>query len=664
MIHHDIDGISNLKDAFLRNHARYRLVLGDEEGYMPPTERSRKAGMGEIIDPEYAVALPPGSQLGIAELADAYRSTGDAGYAEQAKARYLVWIAASRTDDPEQRHQQLDHSVHSLYGWLGTLHLLLPSPVFDAETTAAIIDTARDQLDYIATHLWSEVYWINLRNTYATALLCNGLRLAFLPEAPRWLALAAHTMSDASHRQMHADGSHQEATPGYAWCTGGDLLNAFRKARLLPEMGMNMDPAQLAGLFDYLAAATTPTGWITSLHDGDYHDPTAVAGHGVSNIIEERTAFRASLALPEAPLPTAHVFPDAGQAFLRSGWDTDALYCTFDATRFGGYHQHPSRNSMQLQAFGRMLLVDPGRFSYVNRPWNLYGASTRAHSTMNVNGWNQQTRSIPSLRHRSAPGYELLEGLYAGGYWERAATVEWEWAEESARGLYAEHHRLLLWLRDRAVVVIDDLFCPCQGGMQPTVESVWQLAPGTVRLDAAGRRACTTFDDANLLLLFPLQPPGTTLSVHAGETEPLRGWVPKVHDTEFIPAPQLVQRTEAHTAAHADLVTVLIPYRGTEPPQLEATVLADPETTTTDFFHRGHGHVQLRWADGSTDDLWWRRRLEIALDEQNGFLTDGSLVHLQHDAAGHLAQGLVVDGTFIAPYAPEKRRQAGTFRIG
>ena len=658
-----------LKNAFLQNRERYLSVSGDDLGFVPPTELSRKAGLGEIPNPftgtnadRFAPYLAPSTQTTVPRLAAAYRDSGDEAHAEKAKSLYLGWIARHSALKPEQKLNNIDEVVHGLYGWLGTLHLLLASPAFDDETVESIINTARDQLAFLHDHVWAEHNWINLRNSYAASLLCNGLSLAFLPEAAQWIARGAHVMSDACHRQINPDGSHREATPHYHFCTAGDLLGAFRVARALPELKMNMCPEKMASLFDYLVAATHPSGWISSMHDGDYGASSGLRGNGVADILEERAAFRQSLDLPEAHLPTTHVFPDAGQAFLRDDWTSESTYLTFDATRFGGYHQHPSCNAIQLDAFGRRLLVDPGRLSYQARPWNVYGWSTRAHSTMNVNGWNQ-ARGTPRLRHRSAPGYDLVEGLYSGGYWEHESRVDWDWENESAESIFGEHHRLLLWIRDRCVVVIDNMLCANQGGQSPSLECVWQLGEGPVTLAAEQGQACTGHPDANLLMLFPLQPDDTTLTVHEGETDPHRGWVPHKFDEEYTPAPQVVQSSPTFAPnGHVDLAAVLIPYPGTEPPQVEAIALADPEKTTSDFFHPGYGRVQLRWADGSTDDIWWKRRLATALDEQEGFMTDGSLVHLQKNADGELEKGLVVDGTFIAPYAAERRRHAETFR--
>jgi hypothetical protein len=261
---------------------------------------------------------------------------------------------------------------------------------------------------------------------------------------------------------------------------------------------MNVSAEGVASLFDYLAAATRPTGWITSLNDSSCGDFVKTRGNGISDVLKERAEFRKSLGLEERSLPTVQVFPWAGQAFLRESWENDATYITFDATTCRSYHWHPSRNAIQLQAYGRLFIADPGAFSYTDPLWGGYGLSTRAHSTLNLNGWNQ-CEGRADIRYRGAPGYDVVEGSYEGGYWSGGAG----WASDHGQGIHATHHRTLVWIRGRCIVVLDQLHHPAEPSSKPALESVWQLAQGPVELQPEKSRAFTRHEDANLLMLFP-----------------------------------------------------------------------------------------------------------------------------------------------------------------
>lgn len=656
----------SLRRQFLDNRARLIEQGFDEEGSC--VEEGRKRNFGSRL-PDWTAACreaadraagapqpdcaAPESTYVLKELAAALAATGEERYAVTARSFCRAWVPAHPPDSfrPGSGSCGL---AHALYPWLATLHVFLTSDLFDEALVEAIIGSARDQLNHIAAYPYPAR---NLRITTASSLLLNGLRLAFLPEGPGWVAKGAHLMGDACMRQILPDGSHWEAVPHYTYCTMGDILSADHAARLLPEVRWDVPAERVAGLFDYLAAATRPTGWIAGMHDGPCEPTDRAKGRGVIDTLEDRAAHRRLWALPARDLPTEQVFPDAGQVFLRDSWRSDATWISFDVAPCRSYHWHPCRNSVQLEAHGRLLLADPGRFSYADPVWGGYAMSTPAHSTLNLNGWNQ-CEAPAQLRHRHVAGYDVVEGYYAGGYWEGNLR-----GNDHGRGVYAEHHRTLLWVRGRCVVVIDNLFNASPAEAKPTLESVWQLSEGPVRVDGAAGTAVTGHGDANLLMLFALRPERSALFVREGEVEPPRGWVVRQFEEEYAPAPQICLTAEGHDPWHTDLATVLVPFAGAQAPQVEVTGALDPGASA-DIARPCPGMLSLRWGDGSTDHIWWTRRLESALDEQSGFTTDAALVHLQRDASGRLTGGVAVDGTFVDPYAPRHRGESATFGIG
>ena len=675
----DEKNMPDLRETLLRNRERLARLLEKES--IPYTEESRRRNFGEFVQPLTELTRQAADQAveaylrecsnesargrnretpkspaagSLIVLASAFQETGEEKYAELARSCYADWMRARPGADSAKGAEGADRIAHGLPVLLGQLHVFLKSEHFDDEFIEQFIRCSLEDLNYLAANIYPAR---NLRFSYACGLLRAALLLEFLPEAKPLLELAARVLEDACHRQIMPDGSHLEATPHYQFCAMGDILTALRWARLKPELGMRISPELVASLYDYLVAATRPTGWVASIGDGPYEDPAAASGNGIADVLKEQAEFRRSLGLEERPLPTVQVFPHAGQAFLRDGWDAQATYITFDATACRSYHWHASRNAIQLQAYGRLFIVDPGRFSYMDPIWGGYGRSTRAHSTLNLNGWNQ-AESTAQLRHRAAPAYDVVEGYYDGGYWRGMPG----WDSDHGEGIYAQHHRTLLWIRGRCIVVIDHLLHPTEPGKKPRLESVWQLAEGPVRIEAENGRARTEYPDANLLMLFPLMPEGAKVTLCSGEKDPLRGWAPKSFNVEYVPAPQVCLRVDDFNGWHADLATVLVPYRGVEPPQVEVTSATDPGKSG-DFYHPSCGMLALRWGDGSSDEVWWMREMAVALNERDGFRTDGSLVHLHKSSDCKLLKGLVVDGTRIEPYAPIARSRPETFTI-
>ena len=576
-------------------------------------------------------------------LAAAWQQTARQQYAEAARDYIADWIRAhpARHDWALATYDNtLNLSIRMLH-WFTVLPALVDSAAFDDETVDGMLESAQVQLDYLSEHLASRMNW---RIAHADSLLTSGLWLDGLPGAARWQKLGVDVLNDAFHRQVLPDGAHMERNPSYhGWMTRV-FQKYWRIARAMPELALAMQTEPIARMHDYAVGTTRPNGALNAMHDCRGRR----TGMQPNQALEDRAAFRREAGLPDELPPTSQFFAQAGQALLRDGWGEDATYVTFDATPWGLAHCHFSRNAVQLHAGGRSLVVDPGSLTYeASDPFCAYGKSTRAHSTVNLNGWNQ-SEADPETRFDSVPGYDLVASRYEGGYWQNSFT--WRFAPDHGRGLFAPHHRTLLWVRGRCIVVLDHIQHD-YAEAPPFLEVNWQVCEGSVAADAEGAWARTCHEDANVLLLFPLKPAGTVLSVHEGESDPLRGWVPG--ETQYSPAPQVCQLLDPFPAGWANVATVLIPFQGSEVPEVTA------EAGT----RAGASELVLRWGDGSSDEVFWTGCLFTAIGEREEFETDGSLVHLAKGPDGAVLKGLAVDATYVRPFAPEVRAAPETFAI-
>lgn len=576
-------------------------------------------------------------------LAAAWQQTGRPEYAEAARDYVVDWVRAHPSRE-EWRIASYDSTLNlsiRMLQWFTALPALLDSPAFDDAVLKAMLDSSCVQLDFLCEHLSSRTNW---RIAEADSLLTSGLRLDGLPGADRWEAVGLRVLNDAFHRQILPDGAHEERNPSYhVWMTQV-FEKYWRLARAMPDLGLVMTTGPVARMHDYALGATRPNGALNAMHDSVGRR----TGVEPNRLREARAAFRREAGLPEALPPTSQFFACAGQAFWRDGWGEDATYLTFDATTWGGAHCHLSRGAVQLHAAGRSLLVDPGYLTYEARdPFCAHGRSTRAHNTVNLNGWNQ-SEADPVCRFESVPGYDLAASCYDGGYWSGEYT--WSFRHGHGDGLSAWHHRTMLWVRGRFVAVLDQVRHD-YGDRLPFLEGNWQLCEGEVEADPGGAWARTCNDDSNVLLLFPLQPGGARLQVHEGERDPLRGWLPG--RGEYVAAPQVCLLVDPVPAGWTDLAAVLIPFTGDRPPEVAAEAPSPG----------GVNRLTLRWDDGTADELFWTGCLARAVGVQDDFETDASLVHVATDPHGAIAQGLVVDGTFIRPFAPGVRPAPETFTL-
>lgn len=566
-------------------------------------------------------------------LASGYRATGDERYAQSAR-RYIEAFLRDHPPvdgwEPVPGDGATQHDIR-VGVWLEALSHFAASPAFDESLMARMIQAVRGNLRYLATHVYPDR---NIRFWHGQVLLLTGFRLKGLPEAAAWLDQGREIVNDAVRRQVLPDGAHMEAAPGYHGCVLDVVETLWKLARGIPELGLQVPTDRLAGMHDYMLAATRPDGLTISLHDTRYEPATSRPQSGFA---AARAAFRRAAGLPEELPPPRVAFEHASQVFIRDGWTPDSAYLTVDAATRRSYHWHPCRNSITLFAHGRALLVDPG-YTFQSESFPRYGHRTAHHNTVNFNGWDQ-SQSRVALRLSEAPGYAVVDGLYGGGYWP--------WSESTyshGTGVFGEHHRTLLWIHERFGVVLDHIHHTGVAGHKPDVESCWQLSEGPAVCDPAARRVQTRHDHGNLLMAFPVVLPNTALTIHEGERDPMRGWLPVEWGRRCSAAPLVRLTAPAYDPWHGDMATVLIPFAGAQPPEL-AISGSGPDAATDS---RLAGCVRIEAADGTGDRIIWTRRLEHAIYRQHGLQTDAALVHLRLDEAGAVRSGLMIDGTFCA----------------
>lgn len=632
------DWVPPCNDRLLEGAERLvrREILRDADGQWRPADLTQLDWSGESAPNPYVGHVTLMQLRMLIPLAAAYRATGDERFAQSAREYIEAFFDVHPMTDPWTPVSYDGPTsfpgrigVTRQAGWLGTLSAFEGSKAFDDDFFMRIIDASRCMLAYLSNHVYPGR---NIRILHGDMLLLNGLRLAFLPEAEAWREKGVHILNDAVNRQLLPGGADMEGAPEYHCDVMYVLTPLWKLAQAYPELSLHISNEKLAGMFDYALAVTRPDGALTSMNDTSYMPPRGDFHH---HVLHHRHEFFQDAGLPEEMPPTCRHFADVGQIFLRDNWGPDATYITFDATTRHGWHWHPSRNAIQLFANRRALLIDPG-YPFHNSNWPAYGNSTAHHSTLNLNGFDQSHVGAWA-RLRQAPGYDLAEGLYGGGYWPTKGNTH-------GAGVFGEHHRALLWIRGRCVVVFDQLMTMPEPGEEMTIESVWQLSEGDVELRDEGRAAVTCHPDSNLLLLFPLMTEGMQATVHKGEREPvMRGWVPGNMHVNYTPAPMVRLHARECEPAKCHLATVLIPFTGTEAPAVRVSALRPG----IDFADRTPGQLDIYWPDGSRDFLLWTGRIEEAIDTYRDIDTDAALLHLQFDADGQFIKGLTVDATYL-----------------
>jgi len=576
-------------------------------------------------------------------LGIAYANTRDEDYARAARDYVEGWIDFI-ADNPDFIGAAGDINLacaRRLLIWTGWLTDFDGSQAFTPEFVRKMVSSIAAQLDGLVAVCNTSSP--NMRFTEAESLLVCGLRLKSHPHADTWIKNGARRINYAAHSQFLADGAHIELTPRY------NMVYRFPACFLIqeayPACGLQLNPQAFSARYDYWLANKRPNGEQNALNDSSGCNDSARTDGWDKDYRDFRKKTRLS---PDYLPPTSQNFPLAGQAFWRSDWSEDAVYITFDASRRGSGHVHLGRNSLQLDAYGRSLLIDPGSFRYAyGDEWTCHGKATRTHNTVNLNGWNQYCSSAES-RFASIPGYDLAEGHYTGGYWP--GRFDWGFTGGQGRGLGGEHRRTVLWVRDSFLVILDRVFHGDRQADQalPFFESNWQFTCSCkVDIDNQRCSAVTRNKDSNLLMLFPLcsaegglKTVHPRLEIHSGETDPLRGW--QVQNGEYVPAPQ-VSYVIPDVPYGVDTATVLIPYSGEQTPDIRVEAVEASASL---------GKLVLRTEDGSSHSLYWRpyNRHQCSLDEVDDYYTDGTLLYLRHNSEGAFVKGMALDATIVEPY--------------
>jgi hypothetical protein len=563
----------------------------------------------------------------LAPLMAAFRATGEAVYAEAARDYIADWMDHFDCENIELRGNTcMDIGIrlgtHGFGGWGEALPLFMDQPAW----TDAFVERMLASIERQAHILWERGIpsrqWGNHRIFGLDGLLHIALRQPFMADSAAMRRSARKGLNEAQ-KQFHADGAHIEQTLGYHQHMAETFLYLQRLAGAFPEAGLQPDVGKLLCAAAYLVH-TLPAGVNdTAAERLDRAHPEVWAA--ARRWRAQLTGRDESTWTPEADA----VFPDAGQVFCRSSWEPGADFLAFDAGPYSGAHAHLARLGLVFRSGGRLLLADPGTFDYeMSNPFALYGRSTPAHCTANLDGLNQGTDDARLLCSEITPDHALLHGLYTGSYW--SGIYYWGFQRGVGQGTYGKHERIVLWIRGEYMLILDGVMA--ETGR--TVETVWQMTPMKAwRQDAGALTWQSQGESPNFHLQMLLAPKDSTLSVYEGQKEPLRGWFCDTYGTPPAPAPQVVFKHPCDSRFHA---TLAMPLPGNMKP---------PVTRERAF---GTGRcLELAWPDGRVDRLLLSACLATALDETEGVETDSALVWLRLGPDGRPLRHVRLGGSYV-----------------
>ena len=282
-----------------------------------------------------------------------------------------------------------------------------------------------NEFSYVATsnHYLSDViglFWI-------------GTLMPELANAREWKRFGLSEMLREMDKQVLNDGADFESSTGYHRFVSEMLLYSFLLAKR-DGVGINKKYwTKLGQMVGYLNAILRPDGRMPLIGDADgsqivplvkrdADDPRYLLAIGA--LLFEDPSLATSDLTPEvlwlfgeegvkafnamkntADLPASAAFPDAGSYVMRSG----DLYLHFNANDCGvngrGSHAHNDALALEVSAFGRPFIIDPGSYVYnLDRDERNMFRSTAYHSTVMIDGIEQNTidRDLPFVMGNEA----------------------------------------------------------------------------------------------------------------------------------------------------------------------------------------------------------------------------------------------------------------------
>lgn len=480
-------------------------------------------------------------------LGEAWRDTGDTRYLDTWSALLTSWIG-----QVPPGYIAADVTGRRLQNWIQA-HSLFAAALTPA-LHARFLASVHAQVRWLCANLHPAR---NHRTLELHAILLAGVAFPEFEEAAHWTAFALAQLADNMRHDLLPDGVHCEQSTDYHHLVLRNYLNARRLcARNGIAVPAGVDAMIERGL-EFSMHAHRPDGRVPALSDGDVNDyrELLLLGHelyGRGDMLYAASGGTRG----EPPAQRCRWFAHSGYAFLRSGWGehgnrpdgerfSDARYLVFDCGPLGaGNHGHLDLLSFEAFAYGKALVVDPGRYTYHEDPaenWRVRFRGTGYHNTVRVDGLEQtRYRQGPTKYKISGPAPDFSLECFQTG-----TDLDYLCGVARSHEYDAVHERRIAFVRRRYWVILDTL----RGAGTHRYDLFFHLAAAAWRRTALVERDGLIRCVSPGLLMAHLPDGDTRFALEEGFVSERYG--------EKMPAP-VVRFTR--DAVCARFVTVLYPY--------------------------------------------------------------------------------------------------------
>ncbi len=503
-----------------------------------------------------------------------------------------------------------DVTGRRVQNWIYSLHALLldtdkPAPI-EAAFLRRLLRSIHEQTEFLCANLTPKR---NHRTLELLAIFLAGVVFPEFERAAAWRELALHETLANVRADLLPDGVHCELSTDYHHLA---VRNWLQVRRLAADNGYGVPRAfdrAIESALEFSLHVHQPSGSMPSLSDGDVRSFLPLLAQGAALFDRGDMQYAATQGAQGTPPRErmAH-FPSSGYHVLLSDWaSVDAQHLVFDCGPLGeGNHGHFDALSFELAAFGRALIVDPGRYTYSEaledgRNWRVHFRSTAAHNTVCVDGLNQTRYVAKPIKEASRHAAGSVRHKVSGSPPETSLREAFSGAQlDLLHGRCASHEYDAV--HERCIVFVDRTYWIVSDWLRAASEHDYAL---TFQLGAAAQeRTRLHSQDAFTLLLSP----------HLAIAQPLRsgqrsqidaGWVSASYGHKQ-QAPALRTGT---CSRDADFDTVLLPHAADAPHlRVADTVVHGEDGSQSPALHIEAGPFSDGWfhARGADRVQHWR----------------------------------------------------------
>jgi len=502
-------------------------------------------------------------------LGRAYRYSGNEEITQVWIDLFRAWIRQMPDD-----LNRLQMAIRIRSGWGDAFCSFIQSPALDDESLFLFMKHYYEQALYLRNNHSDTSNWLTfeMAGVYSSSVLFPEWS-----EADAWRPYVVDVVTNDLSRGWLPDGVTIELSPGY----GTLFKNYLLISELANETGYGTGAVTNINdlterLYEPYIGLMTPEGGTPAFNDGHSVDALELL-QSATNLFSSRPDFiwAATGGLQgTAPAYLSKIFPYAGYAVVRSGWETNANYLCFDAGPVGYRHAHQDKLSLVMWAYGRQILADDGP-EYDGTVYETYFRDTYSHSTGLVDNrpqrrkWYQNPNPEVSYPYSVAEGFRYdvsnetvwVSGVYTNSYGLAGGSVSNNsYPYDDGSNFYdgwgnpASHYRQVAYLQPD-IFVVQDWFAP-NDGVSHDYEIRWQLDS----LSLATNGSCAETADSGVpnLAVVPLRADGLSVSAVSAVSSPdLMGW--KMKNSNVLPATTL-RHMRSGTGSQG-FVTLLFPLK-------------------------------------------------------------------------------------------------------